>query len=125
MRNIVQNKKVLVVDDEQGIIQIVEGFLERTTHKVISAINGEQGLAKAKLEKPHLILLDVSMPGIDGFEVLEKLRLDPETWHIPVIMLTAKGDTKSLLKTHDLGARDYLIKPFKGEDLLKCISKWV
>ena len=109
MRNIVQNKKVLVVDDEQGIIQIVEGFLERTTHKVISAINGEQGLAKAKLEKPHLILLDV----------------DPETWHIPVIMLTAKGDTKSLLKTHDLGARDYLIKPFKGEDLLKCISKWV
>ena len=77
------------------------------------------------MENPNLILLDIMMPGIDGFEVLRELKSDPATTNIPVVMLTAKGESESLFKAQDLESTDYIIKPFEAEEFLKVIKKYI
>ncbi|MFH1836514.1 MAG: response regulator [Candidatus Omnitrophota bacterium] len=118
-----KKEKILIIDDEPNIIMMIRSRLKSVNYEVISALNGEEGLRKAREEKPDLILLDVTMPGISGFEVLAKLKLNPETKSIPIIMLTAQGATQAMLKAQSLGATDYIIKPFKGEDLIKYIRR--
>ena len=119
------SKRIMIVDDEPDLITLVQVRLAASGYEVIAAHDGGEGLEKAQKEKPDLILLDVMMPGIDGFEVLRKLKNSPQTISIPVIMLTAKGDRQSLSKAKDLGATDYITKPFNSEALLDLIKRYL
>lgn len=104
------NKKVLIVDDDAFLSGIYATKLELEGFMVASARDGEEGLKLAPKEKPDLILLDVLMPKLDGFEVLKRLKADPETKDIPVIMLTNLGQKEDIEKGLEDGAVDYLIK---------------
>ena len=116
-------KSILVVDDESELVELMKMGLEANGYQVITASDGKAGLETAVREKPDLILLDLMMPEMDGYEVLRRLRRLPAMRAIPVIMLTAKRDTRSILLTQELRATDYFIKPFESDALLACISK--
>ncbi|MBU0650609.1 response regulator [bacterium] len=115
-------KKILIVDDEPEIVLASTIRLTQANYKIVSAYNGKDGVKKAGEEKPDLILLDISMPEQDGFVSLEKLKQDPLTKQIPVIMLTAKSQTEDVIKATNLGAEDYVVKPFDYLVLLKKIK---
>jgi len=116
-------KKILVIDDEKELIDTVDTYLSARGYEIVSACNGREGIEKTKA-LPDIVLLDVTMPGLDGFDVLQSIRNDPETRHIAVIMLTAKSESSSIFKAQDLGATDYIIKPFGLEELLTIIRKY-
>ena len=116
-------QKILIVDDEESVVEIVKLRLETNNYEVITAYNGEEGLTKAKEEKPDLIILDIAMPDMDGFEVGRRLKQDDKTKHIPIIMLTARGKHDDVLKSvKDAGAVDYIVKPFNPQAFLKRIA---
>jgi len=115
--------KILLVDDEPDFVELTKMRLESAKYEVVTAYDGNAGLYAAQREDPNLILLDVMMPGIDGFAVLRELRKNSATRKIPVIMLTAKGETKSIFKAQELGATDYLIKPCESEELIALVRK--
>ncbi len=106
------NEKILVVDDEEDIRELVRYNLIREGYEIISADTGEKALEKAMNYVPDLILLDLMLPGIDGLSVAKKLKEDTETSAIPVIMLTAKGTEADIVTGLELGADDYITKPF-------------
>lgn len=114
---------ILVVDDEPHIVKMVEFKLRNQGHETISAADGNQALEMALARKPDLILLDVMMPGLDGFQVLNKLKTRKETRELPVIMLTAKGQERDVLTGFDKGADDYIIKPFSFPELLARVNR--
>ena len=114
-------KKILVVDDEPDMVHLVRLALEMEGHEVIVAYNGVEALERVAAARPDLIVLDVMMPHMDGFEVLSKLKETPATSHIPVIMLTAV-DVQAP-KGWSLGADFYWTKPFKPEDLITLIRR--
>ena len=111
--------KILSVDDSRTIRLIVGKTFRPYDCTVIEACNGEEGLATAAREKPDLILLDVTMPVMDGVTMLTKLKEQPELKSIPVIMLTAESGRDNVLHIARLGVRDYLVKPFKEEQLIE------
>jgi two-component system, cell cycle response regulator len=111
--------KVLSVDDSRTIRLIVTRTFKSYDCQVIEAGNGEEGLAVAAREKPDLIILDVTMPVMDGVTMLTKLKEDPELKNIPVIMLTAESGRDNVLQIAKLGVRDYLVKPFKEDQLIE------
>ncbi len=106
---------ILVVDDEVSIIRFVSARLRKEGYEIITASNGEEALLRAEEENPTLVLLDIMMPKMDGFEVCRRLR---EWSEVPIIMLSAKGEESDKVKCLDLGADDYVTKPFGGEELL-------
>ncbi len=112
------DNKILVVDDEEDILELVRYNLAREGYRVVCAASGEQALNKAGAETFDLILLDLMLPGIDGLEVAKKLKNKPETRHIPIIMLTAKGEEADIVTGLELGADDYVTKPFSPRILL-------
>ena len=116
--------RALVVDDEDAILRFLKPALEANNYEVLTAHNGEDGLKAAEEESPNVILLDVMMPGMDGFHVLRRLRRSDETRRIPVVMLTAKGESKSIFRSQELGARDHLIKPCESKELLATVGKY-
>jgi len=118
-----RKKRILVVDDEPEFVELVQMRLEANNYEVIAAHDGEEALTKAEGEAPDLILLDVMMPGIDGFQVLRKLRRNPAMRDIPVVMLTAKGESKSIFKAQDMFVTDYLIKPIDSQELLSTVRR--
>ena len=111
-------KKILAVDDERHIVRLVEVNLQRAGYEVVTAYDGREALEKVESEKPDLVVLDVMMPYMDGFEVLKNLKANPATAEIPVIMLTAKTSAADKVAGLDTGADDYLAKPFEPEELL-------
>ena len=115
-------KKVLVIEDEPETLDNLVLMLEMEGFKALSAPNGKKGVDVAKREIPDVILCDVSMPELDGYGVLEKLRADDATVAIPFIFLTAKGDKKDLRLGMNLGADDYLAKPASAEEVLAAIN---
>ena len=119
------SKRILLVDDEADLLTLVQARLAANGYEVITAHNGLEGLEKASKEKPNLILLDVMMPRKDGFEVLRELKSNIETTSIPVVMLTAKGESQSFSKAKDLGAIDYITKPFNAEALLDLVKRYL
>jgi len=119
------SERILVVDDDQDIVEMLADILELEGFHTISAFNGEEALEKTKAEKPDLILLDIMMPDIDGFEVCEKLKDDSETKDIPVVMVTAKKDTGSYLDAITVAADGYITKPFEVREIMKEIRKWL
>lgn len=110
--------KVLIIEDEPDILELVTYNLDREGFSVSSATNGEEGVLKAKREGPKLILLDLMLPGIDGIEVCRRLRADPVTAGIAVIMLTAKAEESDVILGLGIGADDYVTKPFSPRVLL-------
>lgn len=117
-------KKILVVDDEIHIVQIVKFNLEkRGGYEVITAKNGEEGLETAKDKMPDLILSDVMMPKMSGFQFCEALKRDAELKKIPFIILTAKGQENDIKTGTDLGADDYITKPFSPKALLEKVAE--
>ncbi|MFA0736309.1 MAG: hypothetical protein LASZOEIN_002622 [Candidatus Fervidibacter sp.] len=116
-------KRVLVVDDERHIVRLVQVNLERQGYEVLTAYDGVECLEKAKSEKPDLIVLDVMMPRMDGFEALQRLKTDPETSHIPVIMLTARAQDRDVLQGYQYGADLYLTKPFSPLELISLVKR--
>lgn len=117
------DKRILIIDDEPDFIEVIAMRLEANGYEVLRAYNGEEGLRTAVDEKPNLILLDVMMPGMDGFQTLREIRKTVGVRTTPVIMLTAKGESKSIRRGQELGATDYLIKPFDAEDLLELLAR--
>lgn len=107
--------KILVVDDEPHLVKLVRSNLEAQHYKVISAMDGPSGMAMAEKEGPDLIILDIMLPGMDGFDVLQKIR---EFSAVPVIMLTAKDQEIDVVRGLHLGADDYVRKPFSVHELL-------
>jgi two-component system alkaline phosphatase synthesis response regulator PhoP len=114
--------RILVIDDEKDLIELVRYNLEKEGYSVQSAQDGESGLAAAKREMPDLILIDLMLPGIDGLDVCRSLRTVDKTAHIPVIMLTAKSAESDRILGLELGADDYVTKPFSPRELLARIK---
>lgn len=117
-------KKILIVDDEKDFAYFVKANLQLLgNYEVIVATKGKKGIKSALKEKPDLILLDIMMPGMDGFEVLERLKRDEKTMNIPVIMLTAKNDDESKIEAAGLYCEDYVVKPAEIKVLNSKIQK--
>ncbi|MEW6685690.1 MAG: response regulator [Candidatus Edwardsbacteria bacterium] len=114
--------KVMVVDDELDIVEFVKLVLEEADYRVITAITGEEALRKAQIEKPNLILLDIMMPEMDGWEVLKILKIDENTSQIPVAMLTARTEAKDRLMALQEEAIDYICKPFSPKELIERVE---
>ena len=111
-------EKILVVDDEIDILTLLKYNLEKAGFKVISAKDGPEAIESAKREKPNLIILDIMLPSMEGTEVCKALKKDDTTSHIPVIMLTAKGEEIDRIVGLELGADDYITKPFSPRELI-------
>ena len=118
-------KKILVIDDEPEIVETLAELLREENYQVSTAISGEEGLKRLAKEKPDLILLDIRMPDWDGRKLLARIKGTEETSSIPVIMLTAVTDTKSILDSQDKRASDYIMKPFNSEQLLRQIRRYI
>ena len=114
--------KILVVDDEPNIVQTLQDRLEMNEYDVITACNGKEGLEQATREKPDIILLDVIMPLMDGLEMLEALRKEPDCDDIAVIMLTARSQTQDIARANACSIEDYIVKPFDLSELLEKIE---
>jgi CheY-like chemotaxis protein len=120
--------KILLVDDDVDFVESTKIVLESKSYEVIVAVNGDEGLRKAREEKPDLILLDIIMPVEDGFTAAEQLKKDPKLGGIPVLMLTSfstKGTETSIPRSrgYELEAEDYLDKPISPKDLLATVEK--
>lgn len=111
-------EKILVVDDEKDIVELLRYNLEKEGYKISSAFSGEECLENVKTDLPDLILLDLMLPEIDGLDVCKFLKNNAQTSHIPIIMLTAKGEETDIVLGLELGADDYITKPFKIRELL-------
>lgn len=109
--------KILVIDDEQTINELIKINLELVGYKVIQALDGVKGFALAKQELPNAIILDVMMPEVDGYTVAQRIRQNPSTKNIPILMLTALSQLQDKVKGFDIGVDDYLVKPFEMEEL--------
>jgi two-component system phosphate regulon response regulator PhoB len=114
--------RILVIDDEKDLIELVHYNLEKEGFSVRSARDGESGLSAAKKELPDLIVVDLMLPGVDGLDVCRSLRLDARTAHIPIIMLTAKSAESDRILGLELGADDYVTKPFSPRELVARIK---
>jgi DNA-binding response OmpR family regulator len=114
---------ILVVDDEEDIRELVELNLRREGYGVLTCETGEQALERAFKEMPDLIVLDLMLPGIDGLEVCRRLKTDAKTRRIAVVMLTAKGEEADIVTGLELGADDYVTKPFSGKVLVARVRR--
>jgi DNA-binding response OmpR family regulator len=126
--------RILVVDDDRPTVMIIERLLKKDGYDVCTAFDGKEGLQRAQAEKPDLIILDLMMPKMDGYEVCYRLKNDPDTADIAVLMLTAKGGIENSngqkfaarledrLRGFEVGAVDFLIKPIKAKDLAKRVK---
>lgn len=110
--------KVLVVDDDPHIRELVKMKLQSAGHDVITAVDGQDGLDTALREQPGLVLLDIAMPKLTGLEVCEKLRAEPSTAQLPIVLITARSSEADVEKGFAAGADDYITKPFSPRELL-------
>ena len=118
-------RTVLIIEDEKLIIVSTQMVLEAAGYRVESATNGEDGIAKDRSLTPDLILLDIMMPGIDGWETLTRLKRAEETSTIPVIIFTAREHARGHQKSAEMGAADYFRKPFEPDELIELVEKHV
>lgn len=117
--------KILVVDDEPSIVRLMEFILARQGHEMLVAVNGEEALQAVKTHCPDLVLLDIMMPRIDGYEVARTLRADPATAQLPIIMLSAKAQEEDIQKGIDVGVNEYITKPFSPEQLVHVVTEYL
>ncbi|MFW6232661.1 MAG: response regulator transcription factor, partial [Bacteroidota bacterium] len=117
-----ETKKILIIEDDPDVIDNIEDVLELKGYKVIAARSGKVGIKHAKANIPDLIICDIMMPGMDGYEVLDTLKNDPATYSIPFLFLSAKAEREDLRRGMDLGADDYITKPFENKDILSAVE---
>jgi two-component system alkaline phosphatase synthesis response regulator PhoP/two-component system response regulator VicR len=117
------SKKILAVDDERHIVRLIQVNLERAGYQVVTAFDGPEALKKVESERPDLVVLDVMMPKMDGFEVLKRLQANPETREVPVIMLTAKAQDADVFRGWASGVSAYLTKPFNPLELITFVKR--
>ena len=111
-------KHILVIEDDPDIVELLRYNLERESYRVTSAVTGSEGLAALQRERPDLVILDLMLPEVSGFEVCRRLRKDSETGNLPVIMLTARSEEADVIAGIELGADDYIKKPFSPRELV-------
>jgi DNA-binding response OmpR family regulator len=116
-------KKILVIDDETDLTEMLVLRLEANGYQVISACNGQEGLDKARTEKPDLIILDLMLPKIDGYKVCRMLKFDERYRHIPIILFTARAQELDIKLGKEVGADAYIIKPFEPDILLSKVAE--
>ena len=116
------SKKILVIDDDPTLSRMVEAFLSAHGFTVLIAHDGDEGIAKVKTERPHLIILDVQMPKMNGYTFVFECKKIPHAQSIPIIVLTAKQGMAEIFKVE--GVKEYLTKPFKQEELLANVQKY-
>ena len=116
------NKKILVIEDESSVREFIRELLENNDYIPFTAADGKDGLLLARELKPDLIICDVMMPYLNGYEVIKQLKDEPDSIHIPFIFLTAKAEINDFREGMDLGADDYVTKPFRAASLLKTIE---
>jgi two-component system alkaline phosphatase synthesis response regulator PhoP len=109
---------ILVVDDEEDILELVRYNLVKEGYRVTTVASGEEALKSARSAQPDIVLLDLMLPGVDGLEVCRLLKHDPKTQHVPIIMLSAKGEESDIVTGLELGAADYITKPFSPKVLV-------
>ncbi len=117
------SKKIVVAEDEPQIARLIEFKLKKEGYSVTSKENGEEALQAIKEDKPDLILLDIMMPVMGGYEVLRRLKEDENLKNVPVIMLTARAQEKDVVKGIGMGAEDYITKPFHPAELLARVKR--
>jgi CheY-like chemotaxis protein len=116
--------RILCIDDEKEIIDLIRLILNRKGYEVAGAIGGEEGLAKARSWKPDLVLLDLMMPDMDGWEVFHRIRSEPGLADIPVIVVTARAQSiDRVLGLHVARVNDYVSKPFTPQDLVESVER--
>jgi two-component system KDP operon response regulator KdpE len=108
-------EKILVIDDEETTVQLIAILLERRGYEVIKAFRADEGLRKAYRSQPDLVLLDIMMPDMDGWDVCKRLR---EMSDVPIIFLTARGETRDVVRGLEMGADDYILKPYDNDELV-------
>lgn len=118
-------KRTLIVDDEEGIVKVVKMYLEHHGYEVITAGDGQEGLDRAKADKPDIIILDLMLPRMDGYKVCGLLKRDARYAKIPVILFTAKAQEKDVKLGEEVGADAYITKPFEPEVLLSKIKELI
>lgn len=118
-------KRILIVEDEPHISQLVKVILKKNDFEVLQAFIGQEGIEIAKREKPHLIILDVMMPKMDGFEVAKILSRTKETKNIPIVMLSSATQFKDKMKGIESGAMDYITKPFDKNELVAKVNEYL
>ncbi len=119
------SKKTLIVDDEKLILFSTRIVLESVGFEIVTAASGEEALVTARAAKPGLILLDIMMPGIDGWETLSRLKEDPELKEIPVIIFTAREHSRGRQLAREMGAVDYFQKPFEPDELIDIVEEYL
>ena len=118
-------KKILIVDDEPDLLEMVQISLETEGYECIVAYDGFRALDRARKEKPDLIILDVMLPGLNGYKVCRLLKFDEQYKHIPIIMLTAEAQEKDRLTGEETGADYYMTKPFEADKLIAKVSEFL
>lgn len=113
-----KSTRILVVEDDEDILELVVYNLSKERYQIAHAMSGEEALQKAFKDMPDLIVLDLMLPELDGLEVCRRLKRDPRTQHIPIVMLTAKGEESDIVTGLELGADDYITKPFSPRVLM-------
>jgi len=114
----VKTEKIVVIEDEPDILEVIQYNLQREGYDVVSSMSGEDGLEKIEKGNPQLVVLDLMLPEIDGIELCRKLKSDPLTQSIPIIMVTAKGEESDIVLGLGVGADDYVTKPFSPKELV-------
>ena len=112
------SKKILLVDDSATVLMMERMILAAERFEIVTASNGREGQAKAKSEQPDLILMDIVMPQLNGLEACKALREDPATRHIPIILVTTRGEAASMEQGYENGCNDYVTKPVNSAELL-------
>jgi len=115
-------KKILLVDDSSTVILMEKMILSKGPYDIVTARDGVEGIAKAKTEKPDVILLDVMMPNLDGLSACAAIRNDGATSHIPIVMVTTRGEEHNMETAYRNGCTDYVTKPINGLELLTKLS---
>ena len=115
---VMAREKILIVEDEVDILEVIEYNLSREGFRVLSSREGDEGVRIARSDAPDLVLLDLMLPGLDGLEVCRRLKADPVTSDIPIIMVTAKGEESDVVLGLGIGADDYVTKPFGPKELV-------
>jgi len=115
-------KKVLLVDDSNTVLMMEKMILAKGPYDIVTARDGVEGVAKAKSERPDAILLDVMMPNLDGLSACAAIRAEPSTAHIPIVMVTTRGEEANIETAFRNGANDYVTKPINGLELLSKLS---
>ena len=116
-------KTILLVDDDPDLVEMLRRKLEAEGYAVVMALDGKEALMKAEASQPDLVLLDLMMPVMDGFATLQELRRMPKTHATPIVILTGKGDRKSIFQAELLGANGFLVKPCDWTDMANMVRK--